>query len=300
MADLEAENASLRAELAALRLEVDALRAEVHLLRHPEAGQLAPGAQPPVGDNRPVIPLELVLRVAEYFPPGSPTLLRMIKSCRVFHDLLTPRFLREFDAERAFSIYRRVSCFVGDATRATRLAAIKEPNLGNLDEHPFAFEKIFAQCCAALEELSFCTKETTMISYYLNYSTMAANVSRLQLLFKGSSHSPIRLNLPSLRYLDYRGFACAVLLKALVTDCPLLDTIDCEIEVLPDDCRGIMPEQFVAKIRTWRYQLDMGLQTCSPSPLSSPWLSSQGTPWTFSMNMNMSGWNVRGLRPFER
>ncbi|KAI9025518.1 hypothetical protein DFJ74DRAFT_705014 [Hyaloraphidium curvatum] len=66
----------------------------------------------------------------------------------------------------------------------------------------------------------------------------------------------LRIRLPVFFYkhdpdhLEYIGINWPEFFLAINEGCPRLETVPCGIDDLPEDCHGLMPDRFVAKIET--------------------------------------------------
>ncbi|KAI9019078.1 hypothetical protein DFJ74DRAFT_206614 [Hyaloraphidium curvatum] len=256
---LAAENAQLRVENAALRDEVAALRSQLAALGVGAAKGTSAGSS--VDDTVPLLPPEIVLHVARFFEPGSRSLLKMMLVCKSFHDLLLPRFLEEFSVPVAFDPERALRRFWVGKDDAAKLAHVKKLDVRKPEAEWYAFNALI-RACTNLNELSIAPPVTWSLGEYLRGPSLA-NLSRLNLFFdgiEGNTGGTANVNLPNLKHLDYTGMPYRTVVRAVIKGCPRLETIDCEMLELPEDCSAIFPEAFVSKIRTWRYCQSMLLR----------------------------------------
>ncbi|KAI9004467.1 hypothetical protein DFJ74DRAFT_759967 [Hyaloraphidium curvatum] len=273
---LENENARLRDENAALRIANASLRAQL------AASGVAPSAPSPA---LPTLSPEIVLRIADFFPPGSPTLLRLLQGCKAFYCLLTPHFFREVDLSKVVDAANRVHSFfygsaafmdqfLGVPSVPRKFASVKKLRITDPEDALASWQcREVLERCTSIQELEIASRDSEFVCRLLptDHSGQAlANVTKMQVQFPAAEDrqpkiiafdrtEDVELDLPQLRHLEYTGVLWTPFFAA-ISECPHLESVHLGIWDLPEDCSGVMPGSLVTKITTWLYGPHLGIR----------------------------------------
>lgn len=94
------ENEALKSRLATF----EAVGGDSRAQKRPSCGSIWTADQNAAETPEiPILPNEIILKIAEYFTPGSRTLANLAKSCRGLYELLLPQRYKEFSVQDVYS-----------------------------------------------------------------------------------------------------------------------------------------------------------------------------------------------------